>query len=218
MVGVCTVYMYVLIPDESLPCNWGNDDDPCEEEELGAGCSELRSDPIVFQPFPFVSPKLVSRDALPFPHFTHALYPKSFRTYFSISMSHQLLITYRSLQSTIRKIQSSTLSVKTLGSSPASHFSFAVDDFPIWRDSVKFPFPHIECDSPRWVCSICGSWQTYVDSWIFNRISSFWTGEAEVVLSYQGEHIFLFTLAMKLNFWCGIKSQEEEVDDVLPWL
>ena len=56
-----------------LPCNWGNDDGPCEEE-LGAGCSELRSDPCL-STLPFLSPKLVSRDALRFPHFTHAVYP-----------------------------------------------------------------------------------------------------------------------------------------------
>ena len=69
--------MYVLIiPDESFPCNWGNDDDPCDEEELGAGCSELRSDPCFSTLSILFPPSWCPEMPSPFPHFTHALLPQ----------------------------------------------------------------------------------------------------------------------------------------------
>ena len=82
---------------------------------LGAA---LRS--LFFNPFHFVSPKLVSRDALPLPTFYSCSFtPIPSELTSSISHVSAVTKTYRSLQSTIRKrIQSSTLFVKTLGSSP----------------------------------------------------------------------------------------------------
>ena len=112
--------MYVLIiPDESFPCNWGNDDDPCDEEELGAGCSELRSDPC-FSTLPFCFPQVGVPRCPPPAHILLMLFtPSPSELTSSISHVSAVTKTYCSLQSTIRKrIQSSTLFVKTLGSSP----------------------------------------------------------------------------------------------------
>lgn len=85
-------------------------------ERAARSCAPI----LVFQPFPFVSPKLVSRDALPLPTFYSCSFtPIPSELTSSISHVSSVTKTYRSLQSTIRKrIQSSTLFVKTLGSSP----------------------------------------------------------------------------------------------------